>query len=340
MQINKQHWLNDLLNEAHSLGASDIHLSPNKPPIFRIAGRLRSMNHFENISPEGIQTWFTDQLPQHRIQENQQINFAFNHSDTDQRVRVTVYQTTSGTSLALRLLSKLPPAPEVLRQPKFLSQISPFAKGLVLVTGPTGSGKSTTLASWLNAAQMQHPAHFVTIEDPIEYEFPQGQGLVHQCELGAHFTNHESALSDVLRRDPDVILLGELRDLASIELALRFAETGHLVLATLHSANATDAILRVVDVFPSTSRDFVRHVLSNVLLGVVAQRLLTCQTATAHQGRIANYEVLTNTSAVKNLIKEQKEAQLNSVMQTSATHHMMTFEQHQQELVSSGLLPR
>lgn len=337
MQIDK-HWLNVLLDEAYAAGASDIHLSPNKPPIFRVTGQLRAMPHLEIVSADSIRAWFAEQLPQHQLQENQQVNFAFNHFDTEQRVRVTVYQTTHGTSLALRLLSKLPPAPEVLGQPKFLSQLSPFDKGLVLVTGPTGSGKSTTLASWLNDAQMKYSAHFVTIEDPIEYEFPHGQGLIHQSELGIHFANHESALSDVLRRDPDVILLGELRDLASIELALRFAETGHLVLATLHSANATDAILRVINVFPAASRDFVRHVLSNVLLGVVAQRLLNGAVGRAHQGRIANYEVLTNTAAVRNLIKEQKEAQLHSVMQTSAAQQMMTFEQHRQELVNSGLL--
>ena len=337
MQIDK-HWLDVLLNEAYVAGASDIHLSPNKPPIFRVAGQLRTISHFEVVSVDSIRTWLAKQLPQYDFQENQQVNFAFNHFDTEQRVRVSVYQTIHGISLALRLLSKLPPAPEILGQPKFLSQLSPFAKGLVLVTGPTGSGKSTTLASWLNAAQMKYPAHFVTIEDPIEYEFPHGQGLIHQSELGIHFANHESALSDVLRRDPDVILVGELRDLASIELALRCAETGHLVLATLHSANATDAILRVINVFPATSRDFVRHVLSNVLLGVVAQRLLNCTTAHAHQGRIANYEVMTNTVAVKNLIKEQKEVQLHSVMQTSVAQQMMTFEQHQQELINSGLL--
>ena len=339
MQIN-EHWINDLMNDAYSIGASDIHLSPNTPPVFRVAGQLRLTHRFAPISLESIQSLLSAQLTQEKNHKNEQINFAFNHIATNQRVRVTVYQTAGGTSLALRLLSRTPPTPEALQLPNFLTQLSPFAQGLVLVTGPTGSGKSTTLASWLNANQASHPAHAITIEDPIEYEFVHGKGLVHQCELGAHFTNHESALSDVLRRDPDVILLGELRDLASIELALRFAETGHLVLATLHSANATDAILRVVDVFPSTSRDFVRHVLSNVLLGVVAQRLLASNAPRAQQGRIANYEVLTNTSAVKNLIKEQKEAQLNSVMQTSATHHMMTFEQHQQELVSSGLLPR
>ena len=337
MQINND-WIDHLMAQAQQLGASDIHVSPNTAPIFRVAGRLQMVNGLSAISAESLQSWLTAQINQKNSPKNEQINFALTHRASNQRVRITAYQSVSGTSLALRLLSTTPPTPEALRQPKFLSQLSPFSQGLVLVTGPTGSGKSTTLASWLNAAQAQHAAHAITIEDPIEYEFTHGKGLVHQCELGEHFANHDSALSDILRRDPDVILLGELRDLASIELALRLAETGHLVLATLHSANATDAILRVVDVFPAASRDVVRHVLSNVLIGVVAQRLLASESASAHQGRVANYEVLSNTAAVKNLIKEQKEAQLHSTMQTGAAHHMMTFAQHEQELVNLKLL--
>ena len=159
---------------------------------------------------------------------------------------------------------------------------------------------------------------------------------MHQCELSSHFGGYHDALTDILRRDPDVLMLGELRDLASVELALRAAETGHLVLGTLHSANAVDAVSRMVDIFPAQSRSFIRHMLSAVLLGVVSQRLVPSSHAKAKQGRIANYEVLTTTTAVKHLISEQKEVQLQAVMQTGAASKMFTFEQHRQGLIENG----
>ena len=196
--------------------------------------------------------------------------------------------------------------------------------------------KSTTLASWIAQCSKQFASHIITIEDPIEYVFAHGKGLVHQCELSSHFGGYHDALTDILRRDPDVLMLGELRDLASVELALRAAETGHLVLGTLHSANAVDAVSRMVDIFPAQSRSFIRHMLSTVLLGVVSQRLLPSNHAKAKQGRIANYEVLTTTTAVKHLISEQKEVQLHAVMQTGAAHKMFTFEQHHQGLIENG----
>ena len=334
--------LQAIIESAHQLGASDVHLSPNHLPVFRISGVLHPAQQFPILSANDIGQLIgyleetTSNQAAYTRTLSQQYDWSLNDFDLPVRVRLTVYQTTKGLSLAFRLLTKDPPRPEDIAMPAFLQQITPTLSGLVLVTGPTGSGKSTTLASWIDYCNRQFASHIITIEDPIEYVFAHGKGLVHQCELGTHFTDYNAALTDILRRDPDVLMLGELRDLASIELALRAAETGHLVLGTLHSANVVDAVCRMIDIFPAQSRSFVRHMLVNVLLGVVSQRLVPSTHPSAKQGRVANYEVLTTTTAVKHLIADQKEVQLQAAMQTGSAHKMFTFEQHYQELVQNG----
>lgn len=333
--------MQQVIAEGVAAGASDIHLSPNHPVVFRVAGQLRTIFSFNAISTAQIEHWLAhlSALPADQsMEDRQQHHFTLDYPLLNTRVRLTAYPTVHGVTLALRLLPQTAPEPDAIMMPEFLRQLSPFASGLVLVTGPTGSGKSTTLASWIRRCSERWASHIITIEDPIEYVFGHGKGLIHQCELGTHFSGYSDALSDILRRDPDVVMLGELRDLASVELALRAAETGHLVLATLHSANAVDAVSRMVDVFPAQSRSFIRHMLSSVLLGVVSQRLLPSSHASAKQGRLANYEVLTTTTAVKHLISEQKEVQLQAVMQTGAAQRMFTFEQHHQDLLKEGLI--
>ena len=332
-----------LLTEAIAAGASDVHISPDHRPVFRVAGQLQLDSSFQALTDAQIKSlvehlragvYFAEPSnPSKHLPE--QAHWVLVHEGLGVRVRVTAYSTVAGPTLALRLLSKMPPKPNEILMPEFLQQLSPFSNGLVLVTGPTGSGKSTTLASWIYQCSTRFASHIVTIEDPIEYVFSHGKGLVHQCELGSHFHGYHDALTDILRRDPDVLMLGELRDLASVELALRAAETGHLVLGTLHSANAVDAVSRMVDIFPAQSRGYIRHMLSTVLLGVVSQRLLPSSHALAKQGRVANYEVLATTTAVKHLISEQKEVQLQAVMQTGAAHKMFTFEQNYQELLAN-----
>lgn len=334
--------LEQMVAEGVAAGASDIHLSPDHALVFRVAGQLRTHFSVSPVSAAQIDGW-VKQLRAEPLENGevvQQSHFTLDYPHLDTRVRLTVYPTIHGQSLALRLLPQIAPEPDTIMMPEFLRQLSPFSSGLVLVTGPTGSGKSTTLASWIRRCSTRFPSHIITIEDPIEYVFSHGKGLVHQCELGTHFRGYQDALTDILRRDPDVLMLGELRDLASVELALRAAETGHLVLGTLHSANAVDAVSRMVDIFPAQSRSFIRHMLSSVLLGVVSQRLLPSSHSSAKQGRVANYEVLTTTTAVKHLISEQKEVQLQAVMQTGATQKMFTFEQHHQSLVENGWVHR
>lgn len=340
--------MEQMIAQGVAAGASDIHVSPNHPVVFRVAGELRTIHAFTPLSALQIAEWIQHLRVELKAitrasepkEDSQQSHFTLDYPHLDARVRLTSYTTINGAALALRLLPQTAPDPDEIMMPEFLRQLSPFARGLVLVTGATGSGKSTTMASWIRRCSERYASHIITIEDPIEYVFQHGKGLVHQCELGVHFSDYHDALTDMLRRDPDVLMLGELRDLASVELALRAAETGHLVLGTLHSSNAVDAVSRMVDIFPAQSRSFIRHMLSSVLLGVVSQRLIPSGHTLAKQGRVANYEVLTTTSAVKHLISEQKEVQLQAVMQTGAVHKMFTFEQHHQVLHENGWINR
>lgn len=329
-----------ILEAALLVHASDVHLSANLPIRARVAGKLKTLN-VPIISPAELDDWLFTHLDEEQLhlwQLGHQIDFALFDSTIASRVRLTAYLTVDGTAVAVRLLPNSPPTLSEIGAPEFLEKLKPFTHGLVLVTGATGSGKSTTLASWVAHVNQYYSAHIITLEDPIEYRFQSDQCLIHQTELGRQAGTYAAALRDVLRRDPDTIVVGELRDLASIELALRAAETGHLVVATLHSSNAVEAIARLIDVFPANNKPFIRHILSTVLIGVIAQRLVRCNTDVNKQGRIATYEVLTASAAVKNLIKEGKETQLPAVMQTSAAQNMFTFSQHYQKLLEANFV--
>lgn len=329
-----------ILNAAQSEHASDVHLCADAPIRARVAGRLKVLNT-PIVSKDALHAWLMAQFSeaQHEVwQRGEQVDFAVFDQKSGIRVRLSAYMITTGVAVAVRLLPKQAPSLTDIGAPDFLDKLKPFRHGLVLITGATGSGKSTTMASWIAHVNRQNEAHIVTLEDPIEYQFESDKCLIHQSEVGKQVGSFSTALRDVLRRDPDAIVVGELRDLVSIELALRAAETGHLVIATLHSAGAVEAIARLIDVFPSENKSFIRNVLSSVLIGVVAQRLVRCNTSISKQGRIATYEVLTANAAVKNLIKEAKENQLPAVMQTSAAHQMFTFNQHYQKLLDSRLV--
>ena len=320
--------------------ASDVHVCADAPIRARIAGRLKVLA-VPILSSGELHAWLMAQFTpaQHEVWSNgEQVDFALFDKHCGIRVRLSAYMTTDGIAVAVRLLPKQVPTLAELGAPEFLEKLKPFRHGLVLITGATGSGKSTSMASWIDHVNKHNEAHVVTLEDPIEYRFVSDKCLIHQSEVGNQVSSFSTALRDVLRRDPDAIVVGELRDLVSIELALRAAETGHLVIATLHSATAVEAISRLIDVFPSENKSFVRNVLSSVLIGVVAQRLVRCNTNVSKQGRIATYEVLTSNAAVKNLIKEAKENQLPAVMQTSAANQMFTFNQHYQKLLDMRLV--
>jgi twitching motility protein PilT len=253
------------------------------------------------------------------------------------RYRANAYRQQRGAALALRPIPEKVPTLDAIAAPGILKQLADTNHGLVLVVGPTGSGKSTTLAAMTDHINQTAPKHILTIEDPVEFVYEPKQCLVTQREVGRDTPSFADALKGALREDPDVILLGEMRDLETIRLALTAAETGHLVLATLHTATAPQAIERIVDVFPGEERDLARTLLADVLRAVVAQQLLPRSDG---KGRVAAHEILVGTPAVRNLIRESKTAQLFSVMQTGQQQGMQTMTQSLERLSQVGALGR
>ncbi len=261
-----------------------------------------------------------------------QVDFALTLPD-GVRLRANLFRQRCGLSLALRLIASHCPPLETLHLPAISQTLLQLQEGLVLVVGATGSGKSTTLAALIAAMNQQQRRHILTLEDPIEFLHSSAQSLIQQREMGQHFTRFGDGLRAALREDPDVILLGELRDAETIQLALTAAETGHLVLATLHTRGAAQAVERLVDVFPGSEKNLVRSQLAGSLQAVIAQRLVAAQ-----QGRVALFEVLVNSPAVANLIREGKTHQLPALLQTGSQLRMQTFEQSMAERQRRGLL--
>lgn len=261
-----------------------------------------------------------------------QVDFALTMPD-GVRLRANLFRQRCGLSLALRLIASHCPPLEALHLPAISQTLLKLQEGLVLVVGATGSGKSTTLAALIAAMNQQQRRHILTLEDPIEFLHSSAQSLIQQREMGQHFTRFGDGLRAALREDPDVILLGELRDAETIQLALTAAETGHLVLATLHTRGAAQAVERLVDVFPGSEKNLVRSQLAGSLQAVIAQRLVAAQ-----QGRVALFEVLVNSPAVANLIREGKTHQLPALLQTGSQLGMQTFEQSMAERQRRGLL--
>lgn len=324
--------LESLLIIARDLGASDIHLSAGMPPMLRVNGALQSLDQpalgnaqvrgmIDSVLPESLRRLFG---------EGAACDFAFAYLEAGLgRYRANAYRQQRGVALALRPISEKVPSLESIGAPPIFKQLAEIDHGLVLVVGPTGSGKSTTLAAMAEHVNQTAPKHVLTIEDPVEFVYEPCQCLVTQREIGRDTPSFSDALKAALREDPDVILLGEMRDLETIRLALTAAETGHLVLATLHTASAPQAIERIVDVFPGEERDLARTLLADVLRAVVAQQLVVRSDG---EGRVAAHEILVGTPAVRNLIRENKTAQIVSVMQTGQQHGMQTMAQSLERL--------
>lgn len=317
--------------------ASDLHLSAGMPPILRIDGDLRQ-THFPVMSHQEVVT----QL--HELMNDKQKKDYENFLETDfsielpnsARFRVNAFNQARGAGAVFRRIPAAIPSLESLNLPATFKEIANFPRGLVLVTGPTGSGKSTTLAAIIDYINTTRFAHILTIEDPIEFVHQSKNCLVNQREVHKNTTSFASALRSALREDPDVIMVGELRDLESIRLAMTAAETGHLVLATLHTNSATKAINRIVDVFPAEEKSMIRSMLSDSLQAVVAQLLLKKNQG----GRVAAFEMMRCTAAIRHLIREDKIAQMYSSMQTGQAYGMQTFEQHLTHLVSTNVISR
>ena len=330
--------LESLLIIARDLGASDIHLSAGMPPMLRVNGALQSLDQpvlgnaqvrgmIDSVIPESLRRIFG---------EGAACDFAFaSPAEGLGRYRANAYRQQRGVALALRPIPEMVPSLASIAAPAVFKQLADINHGLVLVVGPTGSGKSTTLAAMADHINQTAPKHLLTIEDPVEFVYEPRQCLVTQREIGRDTPSFADALKAALREDPDVILLGEMRDLETIRLALTAAETGHLVLATLHTATAPQAIERIVDVFPGEERDLARTLLADVLRAVVAQQLLARSDG---QGRVAAHEILVGTPAVRNLIRENKTAQLVSVMQTGQQQGMQTMAQSLEHIARVGLI--
>ena len=267
-------------------------------------------------------------------QQNMETDFAFELPNVA-RFRVNAFTSNRGPAAVFRTVPSTVLTLEDLKAPRIFQKIADHPRGLVLVTGPTGSGKSTTLAAMINYINDSQPAHILTIEDPIEFVHQSKKALINQRELHQHTHSFANALRSALREDPDVILIGEMRDPETISLALTAAETGHLVFGTLHTTGAAKTVDRIVDVFPAGEKEMVRSMLSESLRAVISQTLLKTRDG---NGRVAAHEILISTPAVRNLIRENKIAQINSTLQTGQTHGMQTLDQSLQALVRQGVI--
>jgi len=326
--------IQQLLETVIKKDASDLHLVVGQPPMYRVDGDLTAIPGEEILSLEAAQTLIFDLLTSEQkelILVNKELDFSFGLGDVA-RFRVNAYYQKGYLSASLRLIPSNIKTIEDLQLPKSLHNFAKMRQGFVLVTGPTGHGKSTTLASIINEINLENPMHILTIEDPIEYVYPRGRALVSQRELHLDTHSWDIALRSALREDPNVVLVGEMRDYETIAAALTIAETGHLVFATLHTNSASQTIDRIVDVFPENQQEQVRIQLSNTLAGIVSQRLMPALGG----GRVPAVEILIGTPAIRNLIREGKTHQIDSALQTSSEQGMVTLDASLATLIKAG----
>jgi len=329
-------WLKDMLSSR----ATDLHFSAGSVPRARIDGRLSAAAGSQPVDEVALTAMIEGLIGPVRSEEfrlDRQTDFAFSWTSpagTHERFRGNAFYQSGKPALALRHIPGLIPTPEEIGLPASTAALAQRPHGLVLFTGPTGSGKSTTQAAMLGWINRNRPLHILTIEDPIEYVHDSNSSLVNQREVGTDVPSFEAGLEAALREDPDVVLVGEMRTLETIALTLTLAETGHLVLATLHTNDASQAVDRIIDSFPATQQDQVRTQLSMMLAAVISQRLVP----RIGGGRVAAYEVLMGTTPVTNLIRESKVRQLRNVMATGQRDGMCVLEHSLTDLVTKGLI--
>ncbi|WP_444661905.1 type IV pilus twitching motility protein PilT [Cellulomonas sp. CW35] len=329
--------IDNVLTRMVELGASDVHLTTGAMPMVRISGSLKPLEGFGQMAPEPLRRALYAILTQKQretFEANLELDFSYAVRGLA-RFRVNIYQQRESIGAAFRVIPYEIKPLEDLGVPAIVGNFAGLPRGLVLVTGPTGSGKSTTLASIIDLANRTREDHIMTVEDPIEFLHRHKKSLVNQREVGADTLSFANALKHVLRQDPDIILVGEMRDLETISVALTAAETGHLVFATLHTQDAAQTIDRIIDVFPSHQQSQVRTQLAGAIQGVVCQTL--CKRADG-PGRAVATEVLVATPAIRNLIREGKTHQIYSSMQAGASQGMHTMDQHLSELVKKGTI--
>lgn len=327
----------DILKTAIEKRASDIHLLVGQPPMIRFQGEITPLVDFPELSAEEskrlIYSILYDDQKQ-RFEENLELDCSFEVKALS-RFRVNVLMQKNGVEIVLRVVSSKVPEPESIGLTPAICELAELPRGLVLVTGPTGSGKTTTLACLIQMINEKYYRHILTIEDPIEFVYEPNKSIIRQREVGQSTRSFSHALRSALRQDPDVILIGEMRDLETISLALTASETGHLCFATLHTTNGAQTIDRIVDVFPPLQQQQVRIQLSSVLKAVVCQTLLPRQDG---EGRIAAREIMIVTPAISNLIREGKTHMISNAIETGAKFGMVTLDKALIELVGSGLV--
>ncbi len=330
--------VNDLLRMAAEMKASDLHLTVGVPPKVRVFGELRDIDA-PKLMPPDIHTLAYSILPQAQIpkfEEKGELDFSYSIPGIG-RYRANVYHQRGSLAVVIRLVGETIPAPDKLGIPNSVLELIHKRRGLVLVTGPTGSGKSTTLASLVDQINQQYAYNIITLEDPVEYLHLHKRSIVNQREVGTDTQTFSNALTSALREDPDVILVGEMRDLDTIATAITAAETGHLVFSTLHTIGAASTIDRIIDVFPPYQQGQIRSQLSLVLEGVVSQQLIP---TIGGKGRRAAFEVMLGTPAIRNLIREGKTHQIASILQTSKKQGMQTMDDAIFELYMNGHIDR
>ncbi len=323
--------ITELLAFAARNNASDLHLSAGLPPMIRVHGDVRRIN-LPPMSHKEVHAMIYEVMNdglRKRYEEHLEVDFSFELPGVA-RFRVNAFNQDRGAAAVLRTIPSKILSLEDLNAPRIFAELALKPRGLVLVTGPTGSGKSTTLAAMVNHVNENEYAHILTIEDPIEFVHESRKGLINQREVGPHTQSFSNALRSALREDPDVVLVGELRDLETIRLALTAAETGHLVFGTLHTVSAAKTVDRIIDVFPGDEKEMVRAMLSESLQAVISQTLIKTRDG---NGRVAAHEIMLGTPAIRNLIREAKVAQMYSAIQTGSSVGMQTLDASLMELV-------
>lgn len=326
----------EILDYATKNSASDIHITVGVPPTLRINGSLIAINQ-EKLTPEDTAKMVEEILGEEhleRLEKKGEVDLSYSIKGLG-RFRVNIYRQRGSYSLAMRLVALNIPTLEQLGLPPVIKELARKSRGLVLVTGPTGSGKSTTLAAMIDLINSERNCHIITLEDPIEYLHKHKKSIVNQREIGYDSESFASALRAALRQDPDVILVGEMRDLETISIAITAAETGHLVLSTLHTIGADKTIDRIIDVFPPYQQQQIKVQLSTVLQGVISQNLIARKDG---RGRVAAAEVMIATPAIRNLIREGKSHQILTSMQTGGKYGMQTMDFSLAQLYRQGVI--
>lgn len=330
--------ITELLKFGVQSGASDLHLSAGLPPMMRVHGDVKQLN-FPPLEHKDVHAMVYDIMNDHQrkfYESELECDFSYEIPNVS-RFRVNAFNQSRGAAAVFRTIPTEILTLEQLQCPSIFSEIANKPRGIVLVTGPTGSGKSTTLAAMIDYINKSRQYHILTVEDPIEFVHKSNKSLINQREVGLQTKSFANALRSALREDPDVILVGEMRDLETIRLAMTAAETGHLVFGTLHTSSAAKTIDRIVDVFPAEEKDMVRAMLSESLQAVISQNLLKLKDGS---GRIAAHEIMIGTPAIRNLIRENKVAQMYSAIQTGQQYGMQTLDQCLVGLMRKGLISK